>query len=416
MPSEDVPALIACPHCDTVYRRLPLAARGQALCRCCGTVLYRRGYLDLPAWQALAWATLIVFAIAQGFPIAHLTVQGLDVSLTFWGALHLAWDRGYYGVSVLTGLAGFWIPLLQITLTLWIMQAVTRRRLPPDFGRALRFLDHLVPWSMASVLVLAILVAIVKVAGMAQLQVQPGLLGFLALSFLLSGLGRWNAKALWQAAEDAGMVARSGASGRAISCETCGCVQAVPADGHCLRCHAKVLPLRRGSPAEVWSLILAAAIFYIPANTLPVMRVQTLVGSSNHTILGGVIELWRLGSWDLAIIVFVASVLVPVSKLLALSFLLLRSQPLGPEIQRQRTKLYTVVEFVGQWSMLDVFVVVLMAAMANFPGLSQISIGPAALNFGAVVVLTMCAAMRYDPRLGWDMLRLTGASKEHHEH
>lgn len=406
--------LIACPHCDTLHRRPALDLRGQAACRRCGTVLYRRGLLSVRQWVALAWTTLLVFAMAQGFPLARLSVQGIDNTLTFWSALRLCWDRGFYGVSVMTGLVGFWIPLLQIALTLWVLQAIAARRLPPDLGRVLRWLAYLAPWSMAPVLVLGLLVAFVKVAGMAGLQIEPGLFGFFVLSFLLSGLSRWDAPALWRAAEDAGMVLVSGSQGSGAVCESCGYVHAHGQE-RCPRCRSSMGPKRHGTAPEIWALLLAAVIFYIPANTLPIMRVQTPLSSSNHTILGGVIELWRMGSWDLALIVFVASVLVPVTKLLALSFLLLRAQPLGERTQRQRTRLYAVVEFVGQWSMLDVFVVVLMAAMADFPGLSRIDVGPAALNFGAVVVLTMWAAMRYDPRRGWDRLRaadFTGRSDD----
>ncbi|MGB6240965.1 MAG: paraquat-inducible protein A [Castellaniella sp.] len=413
-PDGDSRPLIACPHCDTLHQRLVLDVRAQAACRCCNTVLYRRGRFSLKQWLAFAWATLVVFAVAQGFPMAVLSVQGLDISLTFWGALRLCWDRGFYGVSVMTGLVGFWIPLLQIALTLWVMQAIATRRLPPDMGRTLRWLARLAPWSMAPVLVLGVLVAVVKVAGMAHLQVQPGLLGFFALSFLLSGLSRWDALALWREAEDAGMAPVSGARGTGAVCRSCGYVQA-PGASHCGRCHAPMGPRRYGAAPEVWALLLAAVIFYIPANVLPIMQVQTLLGRSNHTILGGVIELWRMGSWDLAVIVFVASVMVPVTKLLALSFLLLRVQPRGGYVQRQRTRMYEAVEFIGQWSMLDVFVVVLMVAMVDFPGLSRIDVGPAALNFGAVVVLTMWAAMRYDPRRGWDRLRAADADEKNND-
>jgi len=408
--------LIACPHCDTLHVRLDPGVRGRAECRCCGTVLYRRGWLSMEQWVALGWAGLAVFAIAQWFPIASLSLQGQDISLTYWQALHLCWDRGYYGVSVLTGLVGFWFPLLQIALTLWVMQAIAARRLPPDLGRTLRLLGHLAPWSMATVLILSILVSVVKVAGLARLQVEPGMLGFLALCFLLTGLSRWNARALWRQAEDAGLVPVSGAQGRGRVCDACGCVQAPRSSGRCLRCGAAMKHHRHGEPGQVWAVLLSAAVFYVPANFLPIMEVRTLLGRSDHTILGGVIELWRYGSWDLAVIVFVASVLVPVTKLLALAFLLWRNRPVDAEVQRQRTRLYALVEFVGQWSMLDVFVVVLMAAMANFPGLSQISVGPAALNFGAVVVLTMWAAMRYDPRRGWDILRDARLAKEKHGH
>jgi len=148
--------------------------------------------------------------------------------------------------------------------------------------------------------------------------------------------------------------------------------------------------------------VIAASIIYIPANVLPVMRVRTATSDGAHTILGGVIELWRLGSWDLAVIVFIASVVVPMTKLLALMVLMVKHHWRGSVVQRQRTRLYELIEFIGQWSMLDVFVVILMTAMANFPGISQVIAGPGAASFGVVVILTMLATMSYDPRCGWD--------------
>jgi len=133
------------------------------------------------------------------------------------------------------------------------------------------------------------------------------------------------------------------------------------------------------------------------------MSINSLLGDSAHTILGGVIELWQMGSWDLATIVFVASVLVPLTKLLSLAALALFIQFGNTSNLRQRTKLYTMVEFIGQWSMLDVFVVILLAALANFHGLMEISAAPGAAAFGTVVIMTMLAAMSFDPRRGWDM-------------
>ena len=289
--------LIACPHCDTLHVRLDPGVRGRAECRCCGTVLYRRGWLSMEQWVALGWAGLAVFAIAQWFPIASLSLQGQDISLTYWQALHLCWDGGYYGVSVLTGMVGFWFPLLQIALTLWVMQAIAARRLPPDLGRTLRLLGHLAPWSMATVLILSILVSVVKVAGLARLQVEPGMLGFLALCFLLTGLSRWNARALWRQAEDAGLVPVSGAQGRGRVCDACGCVQAPRSSGRCLRCGAAMKHHRHGEPGQVWALLLSAAVFYVPANFLPIMEVRTLLGRSDHTILGGVIVVEVVFAW-----------------------------------------------------------------------------------------------------------------------
>ncbi|MFA7437240.1 paraquat-inducible protein A [Castellaniella sp.] len=407
--------LIACPHCDTLHVRLDPGTRGRAFCRCCSGLLYRRGWLTPAQWIAMVWTCLIVFAIAQWFPIGTLTLMGLEVQVTFWQALRLAWDRGYYSVSIMTGLVGFWFPLLLIALTLRVLHAIVSGRQPFRQALSLRLIHALSPWSMATVLILGILVSIVKMADLAHLHVGPGLIGFFLLSFLLTGMGRWNAHNLWRRAEDAGLVPVSGQHGQGTVCEACGFVQAPSADDHCRRCAARLGSGRRGQPNEVWALVLAAVIFYIPANTLPMMEFQSVLGNSSHTILGGVVELWQMGALDLAVIVFVASVMVPVTKLIALAYLLLRTRPRGVPVQRMRTRLYTMVEFIGQWSMLDVFVVVLMAAMANFPGLSKIDIGPAALNFGAVVVLTMWAAMRYDPRSGWDRLRASTRDEERHD-
>src|SRR3546814_188949 len=133
------------------------------------------------------------------------------------------------------------------------------------------------------------------------------------------------------------------------------------------------------------------------------MQVRTATSDGAHTILGGVVELWRMGSWDLALIVFVASVVVPITKLLALMVLMVKHRWQGDIVQRQRTRLYELIEFIGQWSMLDVFVVILMTAMVNFPGISQVIAGPGAVSFGVVVIFTMLAAMSYDPRRGWDL-------------
>jgi paraquat-inducible protein A len=132
------------------------------------------------------------------------------------------------------------------------------------------------------------------------------------------------------------------------------------------------------------------------------MNIASLLGDSAHTILGGVIELWQTGSWDIALIVFVASVMVPLTKLLSLGVLAWHVQRGSVSNLPQRTRLSGVVEFIGQWSMLDVFVVILLAALAQFQGLMEISAGAGAGAFGMVVILTMLAAMSFDPRRGWD--------------
>lgn len=403
------PLVLACKHCDTLHIDVEVEPGGMALCACCGYVLRRRSRFTLSFWSALTAAALIVFGIANLFPLVELSLLGKTVSTNFVGALWTSWASGHYLLSAMTGMVGFWFPLTQLCFLFWALGCLRRGDLPHDFRAAMRIYHFVGPWSMVPVLMLAIIVSIVKFAGMANLEPGPGVWAFGVLTFMLTALSRLDAERMWQLAEELGLVIPSRDLGlpaeRMAACHACGYVQPWdPQVGPCAcgRCGMTVRKRHEEMSSRVWALLIAAAVVYIPANVLPMMEIRTMLGNSAHTILGGVIELWQLGSWDLAIIVFVASVVVPITKLVALTVLMTARKWKGIRSQRQRTRLYELVEYIGQWSMLDVFVVVLMAAMANFPGVSQIIAGPAAASFGMVVVLTMLAAMSYDPRTGWD--------------
>lgn len=170
---------------------------------------------------------------------------------------------------------------------------------------------------------------------------------------------------------------------------------------HCPRCgHAlhwrKPLSLQR-----TWACVIAAAVCYIPANTLPIMSTTSGFVEEAHTLLGGIHELWVDGSWLLAIIVFVASIAVPVLKIGVLA-LLAWSVRMAPDWRRlERARLYRLVEAVGHWSMLDVYVVVLLGATVRFGGLASAHAESGLLAFAAVVVLTIVATLSFDPRMIW---------------
>jgi len=159
-----------------------------------------------------------------------------------------------------------------------------------------------------------------------------------------------------------------------------------------------------GSIARTWALLITAMILYIPANVLPMMHTSSLFGSQSDTIMSGVVYFWTSGSWYLALIIFFASIMVPMLKMIALVLLLVTTQRRSRWQLQQRTKLYRVVEFVGRWSMLDIYVVAVIVALVQLQALATITPGPGAIAFGGVVVLTMFAAMAFDPRLMWDSL------------
>lgn len=189
-----------------------------------------------------------------------------------------------------------------------------------------------------------------------------------------------------------------------MGCHVCRLVTAYTDDpnAHCPRCGNPLHVRKHASLARAWALLIAAAIFYIPANAFPIMRTQSLFDKDDNTILSGIVELWRAGSPDLAIIVFTASIVVPVLKFLILGYLLVSVQKASDWGARRRAKLYRFVELVGYWSMLDVFVVAILSALVHFKVLSRVEPLPGVVYFGTVVVLTMFAAMSFDPRLIWD--------------
>jgi paraquat-inducible protein A len=189
------------------------------------------------------------------------------------------------------------------------------------------------------------------------------------------------------------------------ACHACGLVSHLATNDeglHCPRCHAPLQYRKRNSIHRTWAFLLAAIILYIPANVLPIMRTATFFGAQDDTILSGVVALWQAGSWDLAIIVFVASIVVPVMKIAVLMLLLITVQRGSRWRQRERARLYRIVEFVGHWSMLDVFVVALLVALVHFKTFAEVLPGGGAVAFAAVVVLTMLASQSFDPRLIWD--------------
>jgi paraquat-inducible protein A len=170
----------------------------------------------------------------------------------------------------------------------------------------------------------------------------------------------------------------------------------------CPRCGATLHHRKPNSLKRTWALVLAAFIFYIPANLLPVTVVTSLGKAQADTIMSGVIYFIGSGMWPVALVIFVASVLVPVLKLIILTYLLTSVQRKSTWRPKDRTRLYRITEVVGRWSMVDIFVVTILVALVNLGSLATIQAGPGAGFFAAVVVITMFAAMSFDPRLIWD--------------
>jgi paraquat-inducible protein A len=185
------------------------------------------------------------------------------------------------------------------------------------------------------------------------------------------------------------------------SCHVCHGLAGESLD-HCATCGSPLHLRVAGSIQRTWALLITSALLYIPANTLPIMRTNFLGEETENTILGGVVVLWRSGSYPISLVIFIASVFVPIGKIIALGWLCRSVQTRSTRSRRQKTQLYRLTEFVGRWSMVDVFVVAVLVALIQLGNIMSIYPDWGALAFAGVVFFTILAALSFDPRLLWD--------------
>lgn len=186
-----------------------------------------------------------------------------------------------------------------------------------------------------------------------------------------------------------------------MACQRCGQVHRL-GTAFCKRCDGPLRSRDTESLQKVWAWLFAGMIAYIPANVYPMLLTSTLTEQSESTIIGGVVELVEYGSYAIALIVFVASVMIPVGKFIAIAYLALSVQRKSRDNRHQRHVTYEVVEFIGRWSMIDVFVVAILSALVQLQTIATVNPGIAAVSFALSVIFTMLSAQAFDSRMIWD--------------
>jgi paraquat-inducible protein A len=361
--------------------------------------------------MALAIASLIALIVAISFPFISFTVSGVSnrIELTQTATALIGFHQPLVAIAIIMTIVV--LPAVYLLGVLWLQFGLLRDQ-PLPFSRDIaRSLAHLIPWMMADVFIIGALVSLIKIAGLADVEIGISFWAFCAFALLLLMTTQSiDADWMWFSLEGEPLAPEGTQTGNPAAnqgltgCPTCGLINRLSSRGrgHCIRCHEKLHQRLPHSLQRTWALLGASAIMYVPANLYPIMTTTSLGNSSPSTIIGGVVQLIQMGSWPIAAVIFIASVIVPVGKLLALTWLCLvvrRSSVLNAQ---SRTRLYRLTEFIGRWSMVDVFVVAILVALIRAGSLMSIAPGPAALAFGSVVVLTMLAAMTFDPRLIWD--------------
>jgi paraquat-inducible protein A len=414
-----------CDDCGRLVRMPPVAAGIDSRCPRCDAVLRRHRQSPLLAPLALNITSLILCLVTVCLPFLSLRLLGQERD-SYVGSGAWAFEQdGLWLLSVVVLATLVLVPLARMGLRLAVLSGLLLRRPPRYLAFLLRWHEHLGAWAMLEVFLFGALVSYTRLVDLAQVELGPAVYGLGALVLaMVAADAAFEPQAVWDALEERGVMARparAGATATAvlpqpatspaappppgamlISCHCCRRVDTARPGEACPRCGATLHRRKPNSVARCWALVVASAILYLPANYYPVMSIVTLGQGGPHTIMGGVVEFVQTGFWPLALIVFLASVAVPMLKLLGLAYMLIGIQRRSRRNLLPRTRLYRVVEALGRWSMIDVFVVSVLIALVRFGNLAQITAGIGAACFGAVVILTIIAAESFDPRLMWD--------------
>ena len=401
--------MIACHECDLLHVYQPLKDGARACCRRCHSTLYRHVPHAIDRALAFSLAALICFLLANVFPFLSLEFSGrVEDNVLISGAFAL-YHLGMGELGLVVFLTSILFPLLVMIGLIAILLPLKFNIHPAYLPVIYRVVRSLEQWSMLAVFMLGILIAYVKLQDMAT--VIPGVSLFLFVATLLfysAAITHFTPQLIWPHVdrEDRRLAGRSAKSAGLLACHTCHLLIAKQqaATGRCPRCASSLHPRKHDSFTRTWALIWTAGLLLIPANYYPVMTVISFGQGEPSTIIGGIVHLMDAGMWGLGFIVLFASIVVPISKLGALVLLLRTTQHGSAWRPRDRTRLYRITEVVGAWSMVDIYVVAILAALVNLDALATIEPGIGAIFFAAAVVVTMLAAQSFDPRLIWDAL------------
>jgi paraquat-inducible protein A len=408
----------ACHECDWLMLVPPLQPGEQAVCPRCE---HKLSTLPTEArLQPLVYsiAALIMLLCSNLFPFLAMTVKGIHQEMTLYQTATTLLEEQHPALALTVYLFMQILPAICLSLICLIYSRLGQWR-----GKRLRkrytlWLFRLMPWCMVEVFLIGVLVSLIKIASLADISLGYSFWAYVLFSLLMlkafSAIDRdwlW-----WQQSGPIHLRQVPVTGSRAIDqdltlCHACHGLTSTKTK-HCPRCHSVLHARKPRSLQWTLALLATAIVLYIPANILPIMVTESLGQETYSTILGGVILLWSMGSYPVALVIFVASVLVPMVKMLAITWLCWSVHTKRPHHRRGRTRLYRLTEFIGRWSMVDVFVVAILVALIRMGKLMSVYPGSAALAFAGVVILTMLSAMHFDPRLLWDNEKISDVTDQ----
>ena len=393
--------LIECPQCGLLQILPPPISGHSRRCIRCGGSFGRWGVGGDTA-LALAVTALVLFSLAYLSPMMAIDIDGRGQSVRLGSGIAGLFDHGFAPLALFVLGISIVAPLGRVITLAYVVFRARQLKFVPHLPFVLRVAERFRPWSMLDVFLVGALVALTKLHDLAQTIVG---FGFWALGFLVATLAALeiaiDRQMLWDSLVWVGGDRVMPFSKSCFGCRECGLVQSSRAQ--CQRCGAYLHRRKPNSLQNATALVATGFILYLPANLYPVMTIVSFGHRTTTTIMGGVMQLLDGNDWPLALIVFAASVAVPLLKLLGLSWLLLATRFGIRAGLIDRTRLYRLIELVSRWSTVDIFVAALLTALVTLGNIATIEPGFGALAFGAVVVVTMLATACFDPRLMWDV-------------
>ncbi|MEP1449238.1 MAG: paraquat-inducible protein A [Paraglaciecola sp.] len=365
------PTIILCHECHYKVKLPELSHKQAAMCPRCGLQLTVYHHNASQKIIALA-ATSIIFLLAS-LPFEFLSFsssgqsQSIDIISSFW----ILVEKNYGLLAVVEAIAVLILPAFVLISLLYLLVPLSLGFRPKNAKWLLELLFKLLPWTMAEIFMIGVLVSLIKIMSMAEIGIGLSFYAYLLFTLFMTITLLYVDKYQLQQLLINNIVEE----------------------------HPPIDP--NGSIQKTWALLLTSILLYVPANFLPIMHTNVLGTDEPNTILGGIVILWKMGSYPIAIIIFIASVCIPAAKIIILCWLNYSVQNKHQHALRERIFWYRFTEFVGRWSMIDVFVVAILVSLIQLGNVMNILPGHAALAFCGVVICTMLAAMSFDSRLIW---------------
>lgn len=411
VPHASLPML--CPGCDLLLTAADPLPGHTVRCPRCSWRLHKWKENSIEKTLAITLSGLLLYLPANFVPLLTFDVRGMDTSSSLWISSLSMFQQGQYPVGMMILFCGSLFPLLILSLLFPVSFGLYRGWCRPWMCRFLRWHNHLREWAMTDVYLIGVFVTIIKMRHLASIEYNLGF--FCLIGLVLATIASQSTldRHLFWSKLDAkssplppvNPKALTGAQTNLLLCPSCEKILPLEENSqqHCPRC-GELLHLRKpASLSRTWALVISAILLTLPANLIPIMEVDSFGFPDQSTIMDGIIYFFQEGSYGIGAIILTASILVPLFKIIGLLILLLTIHFRWAGWIKHKAIMFRFIEFIGRWSMLDIFVIALLCALVRFGFLTTINAAPAALYFTGVVLCTMFATICFDPRLLWDI-------------